>query len=64
MDLQDMLRSWTSGDFWIPCAGGKSWAFDAIFWTRIDRRFFGVEGNERIASIQNILELLTQEKIN
>ncbi|OJJ72679.1 hypothetical protein ASPBRDRAFT_42406 [Aspergillus brasiliensis CBS 101740] len=36
-----MLRSWESGDFWLNYAARKSWAFDMIYWAKIDRRFFG-----------------------
>lgn len=41
-----MLDSWESGDFWVSYAARKSWAFDAVFWTYIDRRFFGDHGHE------------------
>ncbi|RAH62754.1 hypothetical protein BO85DRAFT_444094 [Aspergillus piperis CBS 112811] len=36
-----MLRSWESGDFWLNYAARKSWAFDMIYWAKIDRRYFG-----------------------
>ncbi|CAI7591381.1 unnamed protein product [Penicillium palitans] len=32
-----MWKSWKSGDFWIM----NNFAFDAIYWKKIDRRFFG-----------------------
>ncbi|PYI09414.1 hypothetical protein BO78DRAFT_394913 [Aspergillus sclerotiicarbonarius CBS 121057] len=35
-----MLRSWESGDFWIMYAALNSFAFDAIYWQKIDPRFF------------------------
>jgi hypothetical protein len=45
-----MRQSWDSGDFWVMYAARKSFAFDAVFWTYLDTRFFGavdgVEGNE------------------
>ncbi|OJZ90657.1 hypothetical protein ASPFODRAFT_29117 [Aspergillus luchuensis CBS 106.47] len=39
-----MLRSWESGDFWLNYAARKSWAFDMIYWAKIDWRYFG-DGN-------------------
>lgn len=36
-----MRRNWKSGDFWIYYAARKSWAIDAIYWSKIDERFFG-----------------------
>ncbi|KAJ5734001.1 hypothetical protein N7493_002787 [Penicillium malachiteum] len=36
-----MRRSWESEDFWIMYAARDNFAFDFIFWTKIDVRFFG-----------------------
>ncbi|KAE8144898.1 phosphotransferase family protein [Aspergillus avenaceus] len=36
-----MHDSWTSGDFWVIYAVLHSFAFDAIYWQKIDSRFFG-----------------------
>ncbi|KAJ5707838.1 hypothetical protein N7488_007639 [Penicillium malachiteum] len=36
-----MRRSWEGGDFWIMYAARDNFAFDSIFWTKIDTRFFG-----------------------
>ncbi|KAJ6119238.1 hypothetical protein N7523_003518 [Penicillium sp. IBT 18751x] len=36
-----MQRSWESGDFWAVYAILHSFAFDAIYWQKIDQRFFG-----------------------
>ena len=36
-----MQQSWESGDFWIMYAMLHSFAFDAIYWQKIDPRFFG-----------------------
>lgn len=36
-----MKKSWESGDFWITYAATHSFAFDAIYWQKIDLRFFG-----------------------
>ncbi|OKL55836.1 hypothetical protein UA08_08924 [Talaromyces atroroseus] len=38
---QHMLESWQSGDFWVCYAVRRSWAFDMLYWAKIDRRFFG-----------------------
>ncbi|GKZ31071.1 hypothetical protein AbraIFM66950_011130 [Aspergillus brasiliensis] len=37
----EMQRSWESGEFWVVYAILHSFAFDAIYWHKIDRRFFG-----------------------
>ncbi|RMD44981.1 hypothetical protein DV735_g102, partial [Chaetothyriales sp. CBS 134920] len=39
-----MQQSWESGDFWVMYAARKSFAFDAVFWKKIDARFFGPVG--------------------
>lgn len=36
-----MRDSWDTGRFWLNYAARKSWAFDAVFWTFLDERFFG-----------------------
>ncbi|KAJ5704465.1 hypothetical protein N7447_004382 [Penicillium robsamsonii] len=36
-----MQRSWDSGNFWIVYAALNSFAFDAIYWKKIDPLFFG-----------------------
>ncbi|KAJ5594933.1 uncharacterized protein N7459_001141 [Penicillium hispanicum] len=36
-----MHESWESGDFWIMYAALHSFAFDGIYWHKIDPRFFG-----------------------
>lgn len=41
--LSDQMQlSWESGDFWVVYAILNSSAFDAIYWQKIDRRFFGL----------------------
>ncbi|KAH9204559.1 hypothetical protein DL95DRAFT_273555, partial [Leptodontidium sp. 2 PMI_412] len=35
-----MQESWKTGRFWLNYAARKSWAFDAVFWTYLDERFF------------------------
>ncbi|GLB11919.1 hypothetical protein AtubIFM57258_009193 [Aspergillus tubingensis] len=36
-----MKDSWESGDFWIAYAARNNFAFDLIYWHKIDQRFFG-----------------------
>ncbi|KAF4210543.1 hypothetical protein CNMCM8980_004023 [Aspergillus fumigatiaffinis] len=51
-----MRDSWETGDFWVHYAARRSWAFDMIYWAKIDRRFFG-DGN-----LDDRLELLTADE--
>ena len=55
---QHMRESWNNGGFWVTYAARRSWAFDVIYWARIDRRFFG-EG-----TLEDRIELLTVEERN
>lgn len=54
--LDYMLNSWEMGDFWLNYAARKSWAFDMIYWVKIDQRFFG-DGD-----LEDRLQLLTQSE--
>lgn len=36
-----MQNSWESGDFWIAYAARNNFAFDLIYWHKIDLPFFG-----------------------
>jgi aminoglycoside phosphotransferase (APT) family kinase protein len=38
---QRMRESWENGQFWVNYAARKSWAFDALFWSWIDAKYFG-----------------------
>ncbi|KFZ18178.1 hypothetical protein V502_04242 [Pseudogymnoascus sp. VKM F-4520 (FW-2644)] len=38
---REMRQNWENGDFQVHYAARKSWAVDAIYWSRIDERFFG-----------------------
>lgn len=48
-----MRGSWETGDFWVNYAARRSFAFDMIYWTKIDKRFF------RAGGIEDRLQLLT-----
>ncbi|KJZ78538.1 hypothetical protein HIM_01929 [Hirsutella minnesotensis 3608] len=58
-----MRQNWETGDFWLTYAARKSWAFDAIFWRSLDRRFFGHDDTdgENSESI-NRVKLLTDRQ--
>ncbi|GIJ89303.1 hypothetical protein Asppvi_008240 [Aspergillus pseudoviridinutans] len=36
-----LKKSWESGDFWTAYAARNNFAFDLIYWHKIDHRFFG-----------------------
>ncbi|KAF2795268.1 phosphotransferase family protein [Melanomma pulvis-pyrius CBS 109.77] len=55
-----MRENWESGQFWIDYAVRRSWAFDAIFWTHIDRKFFG--GNGKGEEYEERLSLLSEDE--
>jgi hypothetical protein len=39
--LSDKMReSWANGDFWIVYAARKNFAFDSVYWKKLDSRFF------------------------
>ena len=38
---QHMRESWENGRFWVHYGARKSWAFDAVFWSWIDVKYFG-----------------------
>lgn len=39
--LSDKMReSWANGDFWAVYAARKSFAFDSVYWKKLDPRFF------------------------
>ena len=58
-----MRESWATGDFWTVYAARKNFAFDYIYWKKLDLRFFGA--NERNTPPEDIwmtrLGLLDQQ---
>ncbi|KAL2008435.1 hypothetical protein VTN00DRAFT_6629 [Thermoascus crustaceus] len=52
-----MQESWESGDFWVAYAARKNFAFDAVFWQKLDGRFLGPE-----AGWESGAELLDEEE--
>ncbi|KAH9212667.1 hypothetical protein DL95DRAFT_368171 [Leptodontidium sp. 2 PMI_412] len=59
-----MQESWKMGRFWLNYAARKSWAFDAVFWTCLDERFFGGRDKEILDKDlwKTRLHLLTEEE--
>lgn len=39
-----MRESWANSDFWTVYAARKNFAFDCVFWKKLDPRFFGPDG--------------------
>ncbi|KAJ5162048.1 hypothetical protein N7492_007440 [Penicillium capsulatum] len=57
-----MQESWESGDFWIAYAARNAFAFDLLYWNKIDRRFFGPVGDIEDAWKQRLNLLSDEEK--
>lgn len=59
-----MWDSWQSGDFWIMYAARNNFAFDAVYWKTIDRRFFGSTEYDNISDVwRKRLHLLEPEEV-
>ncbi|KAJ5725102.1 uncharacterized protein N7483_006459 [Penicillium malachiteum] len=59
-----MQDSWESGDFWVVYALLHSFAFDAIYWQKIDTRLFGPTVSSPEDAWKEQLALLDEEEIN
>ncbi|RHZ62284.1 uncharacterized protein CDV56_104203 [Aspergillus thermomutatus] len=57
-----MQQSWESGDFWVTYAARKNFAFDAVFWQRLDYRFFGPSGVPEGDRWKQRIDLLDEEE--
>ncbi|KAJ5253051.1 hypothetical protein N7489_003461 [Penicillium chrysogenum] len=57
-----MNESWESGDFWIVYAALHSFAFDMIYWQKIDARFFGPTENTEEAWKERLVLLDESER--
>ncbi|KAJ5734005.1 hypothetical protein N7493_002791 [Penicillium malachiteum] len=57
-----MQQSWENGDFWVTYAARKSFAFDAVFWKKIDGRFFGHGTSNEDERWKERLDLLTDDE--
>jgi hypothetical protein len=56
-----MRESWENGAFWVNYASRKSWAFDAVFWHWLDKKFFFSDCGD---SLQSRIKLLGKEEID
>ncbi|CAG8923077.1 unnamed protein product [Penicillium salamii] len=56
-----MQESWESGDFWIAYAAQNAFAFDLLYWNKIDQRFFGPIGDVEDSWKQRV-HLLSDEE--
>lgn len=56
-----MHESWETGRFWLSYATRKTWAFDEIYWSFLDERFFGkrLDGTSRSQLWTTRLDMLT-----
>lgn len=60
-----MQRSWESGDFWVVYALLHSFAFDAIYWQKIDQQLFGpTETNYPNEAWRERVDLLDESQRN
>lgn len=57
-----MQQSWESGHFWVTYAARKNFAFDAIFWQKLDCRFFGPSGVPEGNRWKQRVDLLDEEE--
>jgi len=49
-----MQQRWESSYFWVPYAARKNFAFELVFWKKLDGRFFG--------TIDLIMAILTDNR--
>lgn len=57
-----MQQSWENGDFWVTYAARKSFAFDAVFWKKLDGRFFGPGTSTDDDRWKERIDLLTEDE--
>ncbi|KAL5364873.1 kinase-like domain-containing protein [Aspergillus floccosus] len=57
-----MRHSWESGDFWVSYAARNNFAFDVIYWQKIDQRFFGPSPTFEDAWKERVALLDAEEK--
>ncbi|KGO59639.1 hypothetical protein PEX1_094250 [Penicillium expansum] len=67
--LSGLMRdSWKSGNFWVMYAARNNFAFDSIYWRKIDRRFFGPTQSFELDNVWkerlHLLTLKEKEYIN
>ena len=57
-----MRDSWENGDFWIAYAARNNFAFDLVYWHKIDQRFFGSTSSPLEDVWKQRLDLLEPEE--
>ncbi|KAL4877042.1 hypothetical protein BJY04DRAFT_210261 [Aspergillus karnatakaensis] len=57
-----MQDSWESSDLWISYAARNNFAFDLVYWHKIDQRFFGPSSSPVDNTRKKRLDLLTAEE--
>ncbi|GLA47671.1 hypothetical protein AnigIFM63604_002480 [Aspergillus niger] len=58
-----MQKSWDTGDFWVVYAVLHSFAFDAIYWLKIDKRYFGpTESDDASEAWKERVQLLDESQ--
>jgi hypothetical protein len=57
-----MQQSWESGDSWVTYAARKNFAFHAVFWKKLDGRFFGPGTSTDDDRCKERIDLLTEEE--
>ncbi|KAJ5109393.1 hypothetical protein N7456_006068 [Penicillium angulare] len=57
-----MQESWESGDFWISYAARNAFAFDLLYWKKIDQRFFGSTIGDTEDAWKQRLDLLSDKE--
>ncbi|KAK4213746.1 phosphotransferase-3 [Rhypophila decipiens] len=50
-----MRESWSTGRFWLNYAARKSWAFDHVYWSYLDEKFFGEQAVDGEAVSKQLL---------
>ncbi|KAJ5106556.1 hypothetical protein N7456_003231 [Penicillium angulare] len=57
-----MQQSWERGDFWVMYAARKTFAFDAVFWKKLDGRFFGPATSTEDERWKERIDLLSEDE--
>ncbi|KAL9101862.1 MAG: hypothetical protein Q9163_002929 [Psora crenata] len=58
---EHMWDNWENGRFWIYYGARKSWAFDGIYWSWIDAKYFGDSDGD---CFEHRIQLLEKEQRN
>ncbi|KAE8326017.1 hypothetical protein BDV39DRAFT_193962 [Aspergillus sergii] len=63
--MQQGRQSWVNGDFWVTYAARKNYAFNTIFWKKLDHLFFGActVAEEMSEEERHCMELVVRQKL-